>query len=51
MSENDIFSFYKSFNTTFSMLYHYIKNNIKKSKRLIDYMDNCPATNKNNYAF
>lgn len=44
----------KDFEVTFSFLYHFIKNvifnKIDKVIRLIIYMDNCPGTNKNNYA-
>lgn len=51
MCENDINSFTKDFDTTFSFIYHYLTTILKKTKKLIVYMDNCPGTNKNNYMF
>ena len=49
--EQDIYSFSKDFDVTFSFLFHYLTNVMKRTKRLIVYMDNCSGTNKNNYTF
>ena len=51
MPDCDIRSYSKNFDVTFSFLYHYLIKILKKTKRLVVYMDNCPATNKNNFTF
>ena len=52
MPAKDIRSYSKDCGVTLSFVYHYFLNIVKKKiKRLIIYMDNCKATNKNNYLF